>query len=497
MTSTRRRILALILALMLTAAPALAARSSPTATPNPEPEATLDPNAPEYDPEHPEELSADQLYAWSAILIEAESGKPIFEKNADDIRYPASLTKMMTGLLAIIAFPDGLDFDVTCSETAVAVNDTDDNLSTLHLQAGEVINFYDLVCATLIYSADDGANVIAETVSGSIENFVATMNQAAELYGCTNTHFMNAHGLHDDNHYTTPRDMAIIAREAMSNDTFRQIVAMSSYTFGTSLRRSRTIRSTNELFNPGTETSSNKYYFPDSIGIKTGTTSKAQYCFAGAAERDGVELISVVMYTGKRSRWADTIKLMNYGFSQYVSVTPQELYAMNPITIEVSRYSLNDPNMGRLSLSCVPQDSQAAADAHIIATHDDVENMAATLRTTALIQYTRDFTAPISAGEVMGTMSYFIEGRYEPVVYNLLATRSVRVRENIPKTLEQLAEEVRNEANPYGRVWRMLAPFIAVAALILLVLIWRFVKRLRKRRRRRVRIPSINRLRGH
>ena len=86
MTSTRRRILALILALMLTAAPALAARSSPTATPNPEPEATLDPNAPEYDPEHPEELSADQLYAWSAILIEAESGKPIFEKNADDIR---------------------------------------------------------------------------------------------------------------------------------------------------------------------------------------------------------------------------------------------------------------------------------------------------------------------------------------------------------------------------------------------------------------------------
>ena len=472
----------------------LAARSSPTATPPTEPEATLAPDAPDYDPEHPEELSPDQLYAWSAILIEAESGKSIFEKSADDIRYPASLTKMMTGLLAINAFED-LHFDVTCSEEAVAINNTDDDLSTLHLQPGEGIDFYDLVAATLIYSADDGANVIAETVSGSIDNFVDYMNQAAAVYGLTNTHFMNPHGLHDDNHYTTPRDMAILAREAMANDTFREMVGMSSYTFSTSMRRTRTIKSTNELYNPGTETSANKYYFPDSIGIKTGTTSKAQYCFAGAAVRNGVELISVVMYTGKRARWADTIKLMNYGFSQYTAVTPQELYNMNPLTIETSRYALDDADMGRLRLTCVPQDAAAAADAHIITTFQDVDTLAANLRTTALIQYTRDFVAPIEAGEVIGTLTYFVPNRYDPVVYNLVASRSVKLRENIPKTLDELAQEVSADPHPYTRVWQALAPFLIVAALLLALVMWRLIVRIRRRRRRRIQVPSVTRLR--
>ncbi len=112
---------------------------------------------------------------------------------------------------------------MTVSETAMQLGDED--ATTMGLEAGEEINFHDLLVGTLIRSANEGANVIAETISGSIADFVELMNRTAEAYGCTSTHFANANGLHDPDHYTTARDMAIIAREAMKNETFREIAA--------------------------------------------------------------------------------------------------------------------------------------------------------------------------------------------------------------------------------------------------------------------------------
>ena len=169
------------------------------------------------------------------------------------------------------------------------------------------------------------------------------MNQTAEMYGCTDTHFTNPHGLHDDYHYSTARDLAIITREAMKNETFRKIAAATSYTIArTNRQRARTITTKTSWMLPGTEESPNKYFRNYAIGVKTGTLSTSGYCFVGAAEKDDVTLISVVMFTGNRARWADTIKMMDYGFSQYVSVTPQDLYNMHPITIE-TRHILADP----------------------------------------------------------------------------------------------------------------------------------------------------------
>lgn len=444
------------------------------------PQPTLSPDAAPYDKEHPENLEADQLYCGSAILIEKNTGKVIFEKDADTIRYPASTTKIMTVLLGIVMVDESLyDQPVVCSERAV---DVPEDSSSMGLQAGEIITYRDLLYGTMMMSANDGCNVIAEKVSGSIEAFVQLMNNTAAAMGCTSTHFANTHGYHDDYHYTTARDMAIIAQAAMEIPMFREIVGFKdTYTIEKTnmYKYKRRVTSTNQLYQVGTEEKPNKYYYPYAIGIKTGQHSMAGYCFVGAAEKDGVELISVVLYTGQNARWADTIKLMDYGFSQYTSVTPIDLYNMNPMTINTRNYSLQDSNLGKLTLNCVPQNAAAASKTTIIATFDEVELMAANLSNTVFIEYSRDFEAPIKAGEVIGTMTYYPADQPE-VKYNLVASRTVNARENAPKSLEEITTEVMSDPNPFPDIsvelvmTYLVIPLVALTLIIsAIILLWR------------------------
>ncbi len=445
------------------------------------PEPTLSPEAAPYDTDHPENLEPEQLYGLSAVLITADKGEVIFEKDPYTIRYPASTTKILTVLLGIICVDD-LNQKVTVSETAM---DVPEDSSKMGLKAGEEIPFIDVLYGTMMLSGNEGANVIAETVSGSIPAFVDLMNESAERFGCVNTHFANAHGYHDDNHYTTAYDMSRIALEAMKNETFRKIAGTVTYAIGrTNLQKARTITTKSEYMLSGTEEKPNKYYFPDATGIKTGSHSHSGYCFVGSASRDGVDLISVVFFTGKRARWADTIKLMNYGFSQYVSITPLQLYQMNPITIETSNYSTSDSYRGRLQLVC--QARPDSTNPTIIATRSEAERMQSRIQDTLLIQYTRDFEAPITAGEVMGTATYFQENG-EPVVYNLVAARSIAVRENVPKTLEQIVAETYADPNPFPPltvevILILLSPLLIL--LLTVLLIWLLIRFLRHRGRR-------------
>jgi D-alanyl-D-alanine carboxypeptidase len=479
-----QRFLCLMLAgiIMLCSTSALAVEESTSDTIV---EPTLSPDAATYSEETPELLEEDQLIAYSAILIEADSGEAIFEKDADTIRYPASTTKIMTVLLALMMVED-LDQTVTVSETAV---DIPSDSSTMSLSAGEEISFRDVLYGTMMVSANDGANVIAETVSGSIENFVDLMNQTAEIFGCTNTHFANPHGYHDENHYTTARDMAIIAREAMENETFRDIVATTSYTIGkTNKHRARSLTSRSTILIPSTTDSTNKYYYEYANGIKTGSHSKAGYCFVGSAEKDGVSLISVVLYTSRRGMWTDTKKLMEYGFSQYVSVSPVDLYNMNPITLEITGFSTSDTNMGKLQLTCVPADTEAS-NTKIVATQDEIDAMASNLRNTVLIEYTRDFTAPITAGETMGTMTYFTDSG-QAVEYNLIASRSIAKRENAPKTIEEIVAEAEADPNPFPPLTVELVIYMVAPFFLLWLIIHLIRKLLRKRRVRNAKVPK-------
>lgn len=449
------------------------------------PEPTLSPNAEKYDETHPENLSPDQLYALSAILISADTGEVIFEKDPDTVRYPASMTKIMTVLLGIMMVDDVYRY-VTVSETAV---DIPADSSSMHLSAGEEIRFIDVLYGTMLVSGNDGANVIAETVSGSIPEFVELMNTTASMFGCMNTHFVNPHGYHDDNHISTARDIAVISRQAMQNELFCEIASATSWSIPkTNKQRARTITTKSEYMLAGSEESPNRYYYPAAIGIKTGSHSMSGYCFAGAAEKDGVRLISVVMFTGKRARWADTIKMMNYGFSQYVSVTPLDLYNMNPITIETNNYSTSDPDRGKIQLACQLQNA-ASVSPKIVATSAEVKRMASNLKNIVSIQYTRDFAAPIAAGEVIGTMTYF-PSYSDPVVYNLTATRSVARRDNVPKTLEEIVNETYADPNPFppfsfDLLLIFLTPVLIIAALISMIVVL-----LKKQRSRHMKTPK-------
>ena len=473
MNRVARRLAALFMALLFLFSAALA--EAPAQEKIPEP--TLQPDAVAYDPDHPEDLLPEQLYALSAILITEDKGEVIFEKDPDEIRYPASTTKILTVLLGILMVDD-LEQTVTVSETALMIPE---DSSTMKLKAGEEIRFIDVLYGTMMLSGNDGANVIAETVSGDISRFVNLMNETAAAYGCTSTHFVNAHGYHDDNHYTTARDMALITRRAMQNETFQEIAKAKTWSIPrTNKQRARTITTKSEYMLTGTEEKPNKYYYEYATGVKTGSHSHSGYCFVGSAEKDEVRLVSVVFFTGNRARWADTIKLMNYGFSQYTSVTPVQLYQMNPITIETSNYSTSDSNRGKLLLTCQPSGAESAS-VRIVATKAEIKRMSENLQDFLLIQYTRDFSAPITVGEQMGTLMYFPE-KGDPVTYILTASRSIAQRDNVPKTLEQIVNETYSDPNPFP-------PFGFEMAMILfsplLVLLGAFLLILKVRRNRR------------
>lgn len=425
---TFRRLICLLLALGLLTISAVAEMPNPT----------LDPNANPYDETHPELLEADQLYCTSAILIEQSTGEVIFEKNADLTMYPASTTKIMTVLLGILN--SNLDDTVTVSYngSAAAMRAIDSEATVISLQEGEELTMQDLLFGTLIRSGNDGAVAIAEAVAGNESTFVALMNQTAHDLGMNSTHFMNPHGLHDDNHYTTARDLATLARYAMQNDTFRTIAKTTEYKMATTNKqRSRTLTTRHRIMLPQYNKTDNRYYYAPMTGIKSGSTSLAGYCYVGSASLNGVDLISVVMYSSQYGVWTDTKKLMEYGFSQYQHVTISELYNLNPISIYTSAYEIDDPNQGQLTLLCQPQDATQAALAELSTTKKRIEYLSENLRDLVTVSYTRDFAAPVSAGEIMGTMTY-VSDDGTPITFNLVASRSVARRSNMPLTYEEI-----------------------------------------------------------
>ncbi len=241
--------------------------------------------------------------AHSAILIEAESGRVIFDKNADERRHMASTTKIMTALVAI----ENADVSKTVSVSADAIGIEG---SSVYLYKDEKLTLEDLLYAMLLESANDAAAAIAIEVGGSIEGFADMMNKKAAELGLENTHFENPHGHDGDSHYTTARELAIIAREAMSNGDLRTIVSTHKKTIP--LNESEGVRL---LINH------NKMLkgYEGAIGVKTGFTKKSGRCLVSAAERDGVELICVTL--NAPDDWRDHTALLDYGFSLFESRT--------------------------------------------------------------------------------------------------------------------------------------------------------------------------------
>ena len=252
-------------------------------------------------------LDPDSLVAASCILIDAGTGEVLYEKNADERRYPASTTKIMTLLVSILnADGDAIVTVPACSQD-ISLDST-----RVPVYTGEEMPLRDLWYGLIYNSGNDAANAIAYLTSGSIEAFVDKMNETAAKLGMTNTHFANAHGLHSLEHYTTARDMALLTKYALDIDLFREITLSTTYVMQPTANREALILSHKYSITDCTS----QYFYKYAKGIKTGYTSQAGQCFVSCAEKDGHELIVVILRAGwtKPEKWVDAKTLFEYGF---------------------------------------------------------------------------------------------------------------------------------------------------------------------------------------
>lgn len=312
----RHALLLLVLAhLFLPLAGALAA---PTPAPTLNMGATRRPDTPSYDPDHPEKLMDSQIVAHSFYLMERSTGLTLRERDADVIHFPASITKIMT-LLVALKYAELTDV-LTISSTAM---DIPDDASRVPFSAGEQVTMEDALYGMILKSGNEAANAIAEYVAGDIPSFAQLMNEEAWALGCKNTNFVNPHGLHNESHYTTAEDLALIMDAGLNFEEFRKILGTPTYTLSsTNINPARTIKSTDQHMD---NTNANRYYKPVFAG-KTGNHEAAGYTLIEAASRNGIELIAVVLNTGFDYRWLDTHWLFEYGFTQFKSVTPEQIY---------------------------------------------------------------------------------------------------------------------------------------------------------------------------
>ena len=355
-----------------------------------------------------EEFEIDSKYA---AVYNLEQKKFLFEKEANTIIYPASLTKIMTGILACDYYEalGGNDFYVTVSADVL------ENVSgnKMGLCAGERVSFYDLICALLVGSANDAAYVIAETVGGSVESFVSMMNERAAKLGAHNTNYSNPSGFHSPYMYTTLFDQALICAHAAEKTKLLEISSLVSYEMTeTDMSGKRTFTNQNLLFDAKHWL---RHYTPNTRGLNVGMTSEAGWCLATVYDNDG--LTNIVLVSGGRVEkfeyhyLNDAKALMKYTADKFDFITLLDSNkAMCDVEVELGR------DKDRLLLA-------TSRDITALLPIDIDKN------TDVKIEYTLSkdtFTAPIEEGEVFGTVSAFYKGELVGSV-ELVATTDVKM----------------------------------------------------------------------
>lgn len=255
----------------------------------------------------------EEPYGKAAILIEPDTGAVIYSKNPDEKLYPASITKIMTGLLAV----ENLNLSDTITITDDMLKALPSDAARQGIVPGEVIMVKDCLYSLLLRSNNDMAVALAFAVAGSEEEFAKLMTERAHSIGAVNTNFANATGLHDENHYTTARDMALITREAISNPTFAGIWGTDEYTMAaTNMEESFTIWHRHDMLVSGRAN-----YYQYAIGGKTGYTDEAGRTLVTCASKDGMKLIAVILYSTSEYVVNDTKSLFDYGYNNFKKIT--------------------------------------------------------------------------------------------------------------------------------------------------------------------------------
>jgi len=346
----------------------------------------------------------------AAYVAEPSTGKVIYEKNAHEAMYPASTTKILTALVVLEKCQ--LTDKAVVSKRALDLVPSD--YTNAKLRVGEEVDIKTLLCALLIPSANESANVLAEHVSGSVEAFVELCNNRAKELGCENLHFVNANGMHDENHYCSAYDLYLIAKECQKYDVFNEIVKTKKFTVPASdiyPKNDRTFENTNELLLSG------KYYYSYCTGIKTGHTSQAGECLVASSSNNNLNLISVVLggkeknSKGLNERFYDTKKLLDFVYENY---TINQIAERGKV---VATINVENATQETASLDIITD-----GDIFTIVPNDiNKDNI------TSSIELNENIVAPIEQNQVLGEITYYADG----LIYkaNIVASHPV---EKIP-----------------------------------------------------------------
>lgn len=356
-----------------------------------------------------------EISAPSALLMEASTGTVIYEKDADTARPPASVTKVMTLLLIFDALESGaisLEDQVTTSEYAASMGG-----SQVFLEAGEVQTVDTLIKCISVASANDACVAMAEYICGNEEEFVRRMNERAAELGMKDTNFVNCNGLDADGHVTSARDIALMSRELITK--YPQIhdycmIWMENITHTTE-------KGTSEFGLTNTNKLVRQYEY--ATGLKTGSTGEAKFCVSATAEKNGVELIAVIMAAeNSKERFSDAVKLLNYGFGKCQIYTDNEMEAVPPVRVEGG--------------------VEEEADAEYAEQFTYLDMTGANLnQMEKIVELKEEIKAPLKKGDVVGQVIYSLDGT-EAGRVNLLAAEDVE-KAGLLDYLMQAAAELR------------------------------------------------------
>ena len=464
-------LLSLLLLLSSLTLPLLAVDAETAA--DPEQTQTDSADAPPDDDSVPEDrlLSSRTSFsvaAKAALLIDLNTGRAVYEQDADERVHPASLTKIMTCLLAL---ENGNLSDVV-TVSASALDDLDADSSVAGLQVGEQMTLENLLYCMMVVSGNDACNVIAEHIAGSITDFVRMMNQRAYELGCLNTHFSNPHGLHDESHYTTARDHAIITQAALKSENFRQIVDTYEYKLPDDNMRQNLpkLKTTNMLIY---QSMSNSLYYPRAHGIKTGYTSQAGRCVISEATGDGLDLLGIVCGAATTvldsgdllmENFTECARLFDYGFDNYSYLT-----LMSPL-YPVDQVKINN-SAGAEAVAVAPQD-----EIKVLLPNDYAPDKLVTD-----IQLNSDSVdAPVREGDVLGSATVTYAGEI------LGQTKLLAITDVARSEISSAAAGTGAYIQKNWWKWVVIAIFVAVGVILALIVLYQ----LRKRRYRRMRMEQ-------
>lgn len=420
------------------------------------------------------DITSDELAltAESAILMDATTGKILYEKNSRTKQYPASITKLMTILLALEH--GSLEDEITFSHDAVF--SIEPGSAHIAIQEGEILTLEQVLYGIMLRSANECANAAAEYVDGSLEKFAEHMTARAKELGCENTNFVNANGLFDENHYTTAYDMALIAQELLKNETYRSMMSNTYYVIPPTNKQpeERPLHGQHQMLNE-----SSLYYYEYAEGGKTGYTVEAQNTLVTYAKQGDTELIAVVLKCNGAQHYVDTKALFDYGFANYQTV---KAFSAADLTQNVAiTETYKDKTTTLDTIAVAP-----ASDVYVtIPKNATIENI------TKAVDCPESASVPVAVGDKLGTVVLSMDGE-------ALATVDLTAQKEVKATTDE--ERAAQAAAARNKILKRIAIGVGIVFGILVVVFCccRYIGYQRRERRRTMRkAKRQERLRQH